>query len=285
MKKLVILIALIAALAAAASSAGTSSETLVVISDIGVTPQRVDIRPGDTVTWKNQDNVEHQVISTFGSFKSPVLKPGEKFSHVFEIESSYFYRVGAKLSQSAGGTVNVLGTRPTIGLTRRTVVYGNPIRVFGSIPSGASDELVTIHINPRGGRPTTRLVTTQDGAYELRYTPKVRTEFYATWDGATSLRTPAIRVRPLVIFRPISLRRNLFFVRVKAGRSYARKPVRVQHYNARRVPVTTKIVRLNRNSQARFKGKFAPGRTRARVTVAKKPGYEFGFSAIRTVRR
>lgn len=284
MKKLVILIALTGALAVAAP-AGTSTDTLVVITDIGVTPQRVDIRPGDTVTWKNQDSVEHQVISTFGSFRSPVLRPGEKFTHMFETESSYFYRVGAKLSQSAGGTVNVLAKRPTIGLTRRTVVFGNPIRIFGSVPSGASDELVTIHINPYGGRPMTRLVTTQDGAYELRYTPKVRTQFSATWNGATSLRPAMIRVRPLVVFRPLNLRRNLFFVRIEAARSYARKPVRIQHFNARGVPVTTKIVRLNKRSQARFKGKFAQGRTRARASVTKKPGYAFGFSVIRTVRR
>ena len=284
MKKLVVLIALTGALAVAAP-ASTSTDTLVVITAVGVTPDQVNIRPGDTVTWKNQDNVEHQVISTWGSFKSPVLKPGEKFTHLFETESSYFYRIGAKLSQSAGGTVNVLTTRPTIGLTRRRVVYGNPIRIFGSVPNGASDELVTIHINPYGGRPTTRLVTTQEGTYELRYTPKVQTEFSATWNNATSLRAPRIGVRPLVVFRPLNLRRNLFFVRVKAGRSYARTPVRVQHFNSHGVPVTTKIVRLNKRGQARFKGKFAPGRTRAWVWVAKKPGYEFGFSSIRTVRR
>jgi plastocyanin len=285
MKKLIFLIALTAALAAAASSAGTSTETLVLITDVGVTPQQVDIRPGDTVTWKNQDNVEHQVISTFGSFRSPVLKPGEKFTHMFVTESSYFYRVGAKLSSSAAGTVNVMTTRPTIGVTRRRVVFGNPIRVFGSVPSGASDELVTIHINPYGGRPTTRLVTTRDGAYELRYTPKVRTDFWATWNGVSSRRVARIGVRPLVVFRPLNLRRNLFFVRVRAARSYAHKAVQVQHYNARGAPVTTKIVRLNKRSQARFKGRFAPGRTRARIWVTTKPGYEFGFSSIRTVRR
>jgi plastocyanin len=284
MKKLVVLIALTGALAVAAP-ASTSSDTLVVITKTGVTPEQVNIRPGDTVTWKNQDTVEHQVISTWGSFQSPVLKPGEKFTHVFETESSYFYRVGAKLSQSAAGTVNVMTTRPAVGITRRRVVFGNPIRVFGSVPSGASDELVTIHINPSSGRPTTRLVTTQEGTFELRYTPKVKTEFYATWNDSTSLRAPTVGVRPLVIFRPLNLRKNLFFVRVKAARSYARVPVRIQHFNSRGVPVTTKIVRLNRHSQARFKGKFAPGRTRAWAWVPKKAGYEFGFSSIRTVRR
>jgi hypothetical protein len=237
------------------------------------------------VTWKNDDRAAHQVVSTWGSFKSPVLKPGEKFTQVFDTESSYFYRVGPAFSRSVGGTVNVLTSRPSIGITRRRVVYGNPIRIFGSVPSGASDEVVTIHISPYGGRPTTRLVTTVDGAYELRYTPKVRTEFYATWNNARSLRAALIGVRPLVVFRPVNLRRNLFLVRVKAGRPYARTLVRVQHFNSHGVPVTTRILKLNRHNQARFKGRFAHGTTRAWAWVAKKPGYEFGFSSIRTVRR
>jgi plastocyanin len=249
MKKLVLLIALTGALTAAAP-ASTSTNALVVITATGVTPDEVTIKPGDTVTWKNQDTKTHQVVSDWGTFASPPLRPGEKFSFAFETESSYSYKVGPRLSSAAGGMVHVLTTRPSIGITRRRVVYGNPIRIFGSVPTGASDELVTIHISPYGGQPTTRLVTTDQGTYEFRYRPKVLTEFYATWNDTTSLRAPRIGVRPLVVFRPLNLRRNLFFVRVKAARSYARSIVRVQRRNSRGVWVTTRIVRLNRHSQA-----------------------------------
>jgi hypothetical protein len=218
-------------------------------------------------------------------FESPPLKPGEKFSQSFEEESSYFYRVGPMTRDSAKGTIHVLTTRPSIGLSRMRVVYGNPIRIFGSVPTGASDELVTIHITPDNGKATRRLVTTDDGTYEFTYTPRIRTEFYATWNGATSRRAPAIGVRPLVIFRPINLARNLFVVRVKPARSYARKIVRVQHRSSRGVWVTTRIVKLNRHGTARFTGRFARGKTRAWAWVAKKPGYEFGFSVVKTIRR
>ena len=285
MKKLLLLIAMGSALVGAEPATTTSTDHLVVISATGVTPDQVTIRPGDTVTWKNNDNQKHEVVSTWGVFRSPVLQPGEKFTHLFETESSYSYRAGRTGSASSMGMVHVLTTRPSIGINRRRVVYGNPIRIFGSIPTGASDELVTIHITPEGGKTTQRLVATDEGTYEFTYSPNIRTEFSASWNEATSLRAPTIGVRPLVIFRALSLKRNLFLVRVKAARSYARKFVRVQHRSSSGRWVTTRIVRVNRNSQARFTGKFARGRTKAWAWVPKQPGYEFGFSVIKTIRR
>jgi plastocyanin len=274
-----------AALVGAEPATTTSTDHLVIISATGVTPDQVTIRPGDTVTWKNNDTQKHEVVSTWGVFRSPVLQPGEKFTHLFETESSYSYRAGRTGSATALGMVHVLTSRPSIGVTRRRVVFGNPVRIFGSVPSGASDELVTIHLSPYGGKPTTRLVTTEEGTFELTYTPRIRTDVYATWKDSTSMRNLSIRVRPLVVFRPISLERNRFMIRVMAARSYARKIVRVQHRNSHGRWVTTRILRLNRNNQVRFTGRFARGRTKAWAWVAKKPGYEFGFSTIRTVRR
>ena len=60
-------------------------------------------------------------------------------------------------------------------------MWGNPVRVFGVIPTDASGEQVTIHIRPYKGEETTTTVTTEDGMYEFRHTPKVRTEYSATW--------------------------------------------------------------------------------------------------------
>jgi hypothetical protein len=49
--------------------------------------------------------------------------------------------------------------------------------------------------------------------------------------------------------------------------------------------VTTKRVRLNGKSQARFRDTFARGTTRARAWVDAAPGYIAGFSVTKTVRR
>lgn len=281
MKKLMVLIAAVGALGAA--SVANAATTNVAITAKGFKPAEVAIRPGDTVTWKNTDRSPRQVVSNTGIFKSPVLKPGQSYSFVFGEESSYSYH-GA-FNPRLTGTVHVRSTRPTIGITRIRAIYGNPIRVFGSIPSVASGEQVTIRITPYGGQTTTKSVFTDEGTFEFMYTPRIRTEFQAEWNGEASARAPFIGVRPLVVFRALNSRRNLFFVRAKALRSYAGKVVRIQRLNERGFWVTTKIVRLNRFGEARFIGRFPRGTTTARALVTRAPGYELGFSVIKTVTR
>jgi hypothetical protein len=108
------------------------------------------MNPGDSVTWRNRDTTEHQVVSDTGAFKSPVLKPGETFTHQFEVESSYSYHDATKTSLT--GAVHVLTSNVSVSTTRMRVVYGNPVRIFGSIPSGATGETVTLHIRQYGTR-------------------------------------------------------------------------------------------------------------------------------------
>jgi hypothetical protein len=181
--------------------------------------------------------------------------------------------------------VTVLARNVSIGLTRLWVVYRNPVRIFGSIPNGATGEPVTLHITPYGKPTFTKQVVTEQGAYEFTYRPTIRTEVYATWNGTTSHASPSIGVRPLVIFRTLNVRENRYFVRVKAARSYARNLVRIQRQNQRGVWVTTLIVRLNAHGDNRFTGKFPRGVTKAQAWVAKHPGYAPGFSTVKTIVR
>jgi hypothetical protein len=67
----------------------------------------------------------------------------------------------------------------------------------------------------------------------------------ATWNGTTSHASPAVGVRPFVIFRTLNARLNRYFVRVQAARSYGRNIVRIQRQNNRGVWVTTLRVQLN----------------------------------------
>ena len=89
-----------------------------------------------------------------------------------------------------------------------------------------------------------------------------------------------------MIFRALNLNRNLFLVRVKAQRTYARKIVRINRQNSKGVWVTTRIVRLNRFGERRFTGRFpAGGTTKAQAWVGQTPGYVPGFSVIKFVSR
>jgi plastocyanin len=283
MKKLVLLIAVLALTGATTvAMARDSADTTVSITAAGFRPDHVIVKPGDTVTWRNNDNKKHQVVSDTGSFRSPVLTPNQTYSFRFAEEASYSYHDGMKPGPS--GVVDSIESHVTIGLTKLQVLYAKPVTIFGSIPTGQSGQEVTITLHPYRGTTQTRTVTTTDGSYELTITPRIRTEVTASWNGAESTRAPVIAVRPLVSFRSLN-GRQLFFVRVKAQRSYARNLVRIQRLSKSGAWVTTKKVRLNRFGQARFVANFPRGTTRARAWVAAVPGYTAGSSNTRTITR
>jgi plastocyanin len=278
------LIALLAfaCVASAASGEKTVSKT-VSITATGFSPETVTIRPGDTVTWKNTDTTAHQIVSDTGLFKSNKLQPGESYSYKFDVESSYSYHDAMKTSTS--GVVNVLTNSVSVGVTRIRTVYGSTVRVFGSIPNGASGESVTLNLNVYGRAPITKTVVTEGGTYDFTFRPPANTEISAAWNGTTSQTAPKVGVRPLVIFRALNRSQNLFLVRVKAAKNYAHKLVRIQRQNAHGIWKTTRIVRLNARSQARFTGKFPRGTTKAQAWTTKTPGYMAGFSVLKLVSR
>ena len=286
-KALLLLFAMIAvgavASAATARDSARQANASVSITATGFKPENVTIRPGESVSWKNNDTTEHQIVSDTGSFKSQVLKPGETFTQKFDIESSYSYHDAMKASLT--GAVHVLTSNVSVGVTRIRAVYRNPVRIFGSIPSGATGESVTIHIKPYGKPEITRTAVTESGAYELMYRPTINTEVFATWNNTTSERSPKVGVRPLVRFRTLNRAQNIFFVRVSAAKSYAHKVVRINRQNSKGRWITTRIVRLNRFGEKRFTGRFPFGTTKAQAWVGKTPGYVEGFSVIKLVSR
>lgn len=286
-KALILVIAMltvaVVASVATAEDASRQATVTVSITSSGFQPEDVSIKPGDSITWRNTDTTDRQVVSDTGAFKSPVLSPGESWSRQFDVESSYSYHEATKTSLT--GAVHVLTTNVSVAATRTQVVYGNPVRIFGSIPTGASGESVTLHIRQYGKPEITRNVVTVDGEYEMPFRPTIRTEVTASWKGTESRRAPMVAVRPLVIFRTLNLNRNQFLVRVKAQRSYGRKIVRIRRLNSKGVWVTTRIIRLNRLGQKRFTARFPLGTTRAQAWVRETPGYAAGFSVIKLVSR
>ena len=54
-------------------------------------PQRVMVGVGTTVTWTNQDDIPHTVVSTSQAFRSQALDTNDKFSFTFTTPGSYEY--------------------------------------------------------------------------------------------------------------------------------------------------------------------------------------------------
>lgn len=70
-----------------------SQEVQVKIDNFSFTPATVNIAVGTTVTWTNQDDIPHNVVSTDDpkTFKSKVLDTDDKFSFTFTKAGSYDY--------------------------------------------------------------------------------------------------------------------------------------------------------------------------------------------------
>jgi amicyanin len=64
----------------------------VRIDNFSFAPQTLAIPVGTTVTWVNQDDVPHNIVSSEGKIlKSPVLDTDQKFSYTFTKAGTYPY--------------------------------------------------------------------------------------------------------------------------------------------------------------------------------------------------
>jgi len=71
--------------------ADTMADPEVKIDNFAFTPKTVTAHPGETVTWINNDDVPHKVVSADKKFASPVLDTDQKFSFTFNDAGKYDY--------------------------------------------------------------------------------------------------------------------------------------------------------------------------------------------------
>ena len=75
----------------------------VKIQDAKFVSRTALVNAGMTVVWINQDSTDHQIQSA--TFSSPVLKPGDTFSHTFDNVGVYDYI--CSIHPSMAGTISV----------------------------------------------------------------------------------------------------------------------------------------------------------------------------------
>ena len=63
----------------------------VKIDNFSLAPVTLTVAVGTTVTWTNQGDIPHTVVSSDKVFKSKVLDTDEKFSHTFTKAGTYPY--------------------------------------------------------------------------------------------------------------------------------------------------------------------------------------------------
>ena len=99
MRWLILLCSAVAGLALSSGALGATTATTatkattktVSIRADGFAPSTVGITADDTIRWRNDDSKNHQIVSTRGTFASPVIAPGHSYTFTFGVAGSYDY--------------------------------------------------------------------------------------------------------------------------------------------------------------------------------------------------
>ncbi len=82
---------LLFALCLAALGADKPSRIEVSIAVLAYKPAKVTVHVGDTIVWTNNDDRDHTVVATDGTFKSENIKVGKTFEYTFTKPGKFAY--------------------------------------------------------------------------------------------------------------------------------------------------------------------------------------------------
>ncbi len=265
MRKLILAFAAVATLAVA-GPAGAATKTINIYGS-SFSPKTATITEGDTVTWVNRDNANHQILADKGQFASAILKPKQTFSFTFRAAGTYGY--SDELYPKIKGTITVKGAPPTLTLASSApvVTYGTQATLTGVVSNHQAGEQVTIYYQPYP-QPNliqrVTLLTTTGGAFSFLVEPQILTTYEAAWKGAYATPT-SIEVMPKLTLG----RNNGWIIDVSGGRTFAGRSVQFQRLNdATGQWVTLKKVLLNAKSSARVLYRLPKGVNHLRVTLS-----------------
>jgi plastocyanin len=225
MKRLPLIFVALAVLSVPSALAATRN---VDITQAGFTPDRITIAFGDTVTWTNRDNANHQVLADQAAFTpSPVLAPNQTYSYTFTKSGNFGYRDA--LNTRRRGTVIV---RPGISMkaSPAQVRYGGTLTLSGTVSSGATGETVNIDAMQCGATTFTRVASARSaaqGAWSAAVKPAMNTSYRSSWKNSTSV-PAAAKVGAAVSLKRV--RAGRFTASVTAAQSFVGKYVVLQRY-------------------------------------------------------
>jgi plastocyanin len=286
MRKALLLVASIVGLAVGAVALAAVTR-VVAIKPAGFQPATRTIQTGDSIRWRNDDTVNHQVVADTGHFVSPILKPNQSYTREFNIAGTYNYRDA--LEPAERGKIVVQGPPPSVSVasTAGAVFYGAGIALNGQISSKVANATVEIWSRPYGQGSFAKeveLKTVAGGVYNWSDVPTILTEYQAKW-GTRLSAVVTVGVRPRISF----LRRGAWFITsAKAQTSLAGRWVYVQRRSAFNQWVNIKKVRLGSTGARRFKLLLKPGRNVLRVFMTTNQagsGYLWSHSRTLLIRK
>jgi plastocyanin len=85
------LVAMLWMAALSAPAADAPDANRIVVKDFMFTPNSLTIKAGSSVTWSNQDDEPHTVVSDAGLFRSGAMDTNESFSYKFDSPGTYHF--------------------------------------------------------------------------------------------------------------------------------------------------------------------------------------------------
>jgi plastocyanin len=282
MRKALLLVASIVGLAAGAVALAAVTR-VVAIKPAGFQPATRTIQTGDSIRWRNDDTVNHQVVADNGHFASPVLKPNQSYTREFNTSGTYNYRDA--LEPVERGKIVVQGPPPSVSVasTAGAVFYGAGIALNGQISSKAANASVEIWSRPYGQGSFAKKVelkTVTGGVYNWSDVPTILTEYQAKWGSRLSV-VVTVGVRPRISL----IRRGAWYITsAKAQTSLSGRWVYVQRRSSLNQWVNIKKVRLGSTGARRFKLELKRGRNVLRVFMTtNQAGVGYLWSHSRTL--
>jgi plastocyanin len=288
MKRMLLLpLALVATLVvAAASGAATKATRTVQVTGEGFTPAAVTVSTGDSVTWHNADNANHQVVANDGSFASPVLKPGDTFTQTFNSAGKTAYHDSQATKHTGSVTVTAPAANVTLSAALQTITYGSSTKLSGAVTNQLTNEPVTLTSQPfgKGTQSLDSTTTAANGSFAFGVSPTIKTTYQAHWR-TTASPNVTVNVAPRVGLGRIG---RLYVTKVTSDLNYAGHFVLVQKRNAIGGWKTLKRVFLGGNSRAVFGLRLARGHSVLRIALPESQagaGYVQGMSRMLFVKR
>ena len=143
---------------------------------------------GDSVSWKNADTVEHQVVVNRTACRLS-LQPGQSSSCTFTTSGTFTFTDPTATGTGFSGTLTVAQNSRSVSLasSRSTVILGDAVTLSGTVSSKQAGENVTI-LAQSAGQPasSTQVTTTSGGAWSLQVQPQANTTYRAQFVGASS---------------------------------------------------------------------------------------------------
>ena len=269
----------VSALALVLAAPASSATVTVSIKRTGFVPKTTNINQDDSVTFSNNDTINHQVVANNGGFASPILQPGKSWTRKFGNGGTFRYH--DSLHPGLTGSVIVKGAPPQVSLVASAPVvkYGTTVTLSGTVSNKRAGETITLVQLPFG--ETTKQViatlqTTTGGAFTYTVTPQVNTTYQAQWANRSES-SVTVQVQPLIKL-PFVSKTGYFHVYVTAASSFAGKTVFLQRYTLAKTWINIRDLTLGSKSgrliSVRFVKSLVPrGRWSIRIFM---PATEMG---------